>query len=232
MMNPKVVESYKTIGKVLKAYKSGKLPKLFKAIPLLSNWEDILFLTKPEEWSPQSMFEATKIFVGNAEAVQTQRFLNLVLLPAVRDNISAHKKLNYHLYMSVKKAMFKPNALFKGFVLPLSKDASSREAAIIGSLLLKCSVSVQHASACLLKICEFPYSLGTNFFIKIFLSKNYAFPDRVIESLVDYFFQFTNESMVKFQDDQGEDFQMPVLWHQSLLLFVQKYRHCLDDEQK
>jgi len=32
-MDPKVVEVYKTVGKVLKAYKSGSLPKIFKVIP-------------------------------------------------------------------------------------------------------------------------------------------------------------------------------------------------------
>jgi essential nuclear protein 1 len=66
-MNPKIVEAYKLVGKILKTYKSGKLPKIFKAIPMLSNWEDILFLTKPEEWSSRSMYEATKIFVSNCE---------------------------------------------------------------------------------------------------------------------------------------------------------------------
>lgn len=66
-MNPKVVEVYRSVGKVLKAYKSGKLPKVFKMIPQLKNWEDILFLTKPEEWSNRSMYEATRIFVSNQD---------------------------------------------------------------------------------------------------------------------------------------------------------------------
>ena len=82
-MNPKVVEVYRTVGKVLKAYKSGKLPKVFKVIPQLSNWEDILFLTKPEEWSNWAMYEATRIFVSNQDEKQVQWFLNLVLLPSI-----------------------------------------------------------------------------------------------------------------------------------------------------
>jgi len=32
-MDPKVVEVYRTVGKVLKQYKSGKIPKIFKVIP-------------------------------------------------------------------------------------------------------------------------------------------------------------------------------------------------------
>ena len=69
-IRPEVVNAYKAIGKIMSKYKSGKIPKLFRAIPMLANWEDILFLTRPESWSPQSMFEATKIFVSSFEPVQ------------------------------------------------------------------------------------------------------------------------------------------------------------------
>jgi essential nuclear protein 1 len=64
-LDPKVVAAYKSLGSVLKQYKSGKLPKIFKIIPQIANWEEVLFLTKPSEWSPQSTAEATKIFVSN-----------------------------------------------------------------------------------------------------------------------------------------------------------------------
>lgn len=65
-----------------------------------------------------------------------QRFYNLVLLPAVRENITTYKKLHYHLYMALKKALFKPAAFFKGFLLPLAEDEpTSREALIVGSIL-------------------------------------------------------------------------------------------------
>jgi hypothetical protein len=37
--------------------------------------------------------------------------------------------------MAVKKAMFKINAFFKGFLLPLAETATTREAIIIGSIL-------------------------------------------------------------------------------------------------
>ena len=59
----------------------------------------------------------------------------MVLLPAVRDNIDKHKKLNTHLYNAVKKSIYKVGAFFKGFLLPLAKDATIREAAILGSIV-------------------------------------------------------------------------------------------------
>lgn len=47
-----------------------------------------------------------------------QRFYNLVLLPRVRDDIAEYKKLNFHLYSALKKALFKPGAWFKGDMTP------------------------------------------------------------------------------------------------------------------
>ena len=36
------------VGRFLSHYKSGALPKVFKVIPALAEWEDVLFLTNPE----------------------------------------------------------------------------------------------------------------------------------------------------------------------------------------
>jgi essential nuclear protein 1 len=229
-MDDKIVKVYKVVGSILTKYISGKVPKPFKVIPALQNWQDILFLTKPFRWSPQAMFEATKIFTSNLKSPMAQQFYNLVLLPAVRSNIDQHNKLNYHLYMAVKKSVFKPSAFFKGFLLPLARDCSAREAAIIGSILIKVSLPVLHAAAAMLKLCEFDYSIGTSYFIKVLLGKNYALPSRVIDGVVAYFYSFCEEGLDEY--DQEELAPMPVLWHQSLMIFVQKYKRHLNDEQK
>ena len=67
--------------------------------------------------------------------------------------------------MALKKSLYKPAAFFKGFLLPLCEggDCSLREAAIIGSVLVKVSVPVLHSAAALLKIAEMDYS-GEFFF--------------------------------------------------------------------
>lgn len=55
-----------------------------------------------------------RIFASNLKERMAQRFYNLVLLPRVRDDIAEYKRLNFHLYMALKKALFKPGAWFKG----------------------------------------------------------------------------------------------------------------------
>lgn len=64
-IDPKVIKTYKKLGVVMKTYRSGKLPKAFKVIPLVANWEELLFLTSPHTWSPNATYEATKIFASN-----------------------------------------------------------------------------------------------------------------------------------------------------------------------
>lgn len=46
--------------KVLTKYRSGKLPKAFKIIPALANWEQVLYLTEPETWTAAAMYQATR----------------------------------------------------------------------------------------------------------------------------------------------------------------------------
>jgi essential nuclear protein 1 len=116
---------------LLQGYTSGKLPKAFKIVPTLNNWEEILYLTSPEQWTPAAMRAATRLFASNLNSRMAQRythfftiityirFYNVILLPAVREDIAANKKLNYHYYMALKKAVYKPAAFYKGLILPL-----------------------------------------------------------------------------------------------------------------
>ena len=222
-MDPRVVGMFKGVGQILSKYRSGKLPKAFKVIPSLANWEEILYLTEPDNWSASSMYQATRIFISNLSPVKAQRFLNLVLLPRIRDDIGEYKRLNFHLYAALKKALFKPAAFFKGVLLPLCESGTCtlREALIISSVLVKTSIPMLHSSAALLKIAEMDYSGSNSIFIRALIDKKYALPYRVIDAVTFHF--------LKFQHDPRP---LPVLWHQALLAFVQRYKEDLSLEQK
>jgi essential nuclear protein 1 len=55
-LEPRLVEMYTQVGTYLSRYTSGKVPKAFKIIPSLRNWEEVLFVTEPEKWTAQAMF--------------------------------------------------------------------------------------------------------------------------------------------------------------------------------
>lgn len=60
-----IADIYISIGKFLRSYKSGKLPKAVKTLPSLKNWLHYLELTEPFSWSPQATYQIVSIFVSN-----------------------------------------------------------------------------------------------------------------------------------------------------------------------
>ena len=72
-----------------------------------------------------------------------------------------------------------------------------------------------------MKLAELPYSGAASIFLIVLLNKKYALPLRVIKQLTDHFFAF-----------EKDDRLLPVLWHQSLLVFVQRYHADLDAKQR
>ena len=220
----KVVEVYTQVGTLLSRYRSGALPKALNVVPSLKNWEEILLLTKPDDWSLQAIPACCRLFMSMKDR-PAQRFMNLVVLPKVRDNIAEYKKLNFHLYQALKKCVYRPAAFFKGIILPLAQEScSTKEAVIIGGLVKKVSLPVLHAGVALIKLCEIARfnSCGpVLLLINALLSKKYHLPRRVLSELVDF--------VCFFQEREGP---MPVVWHQLILLLAQRYRDSIDVEQK
>ena len=113
-IDPAVAEMYEGVGQVLSRYRSGRIPKAFKVIAQFQNWEELLVLTRPDQWTAAAMYKATKIFTSNLKEKMAQRFFNQILLPRVLDDIITYQRLNFHLYQAIGKALFKPGAFFKG----------------------------------------------------------------------------------------------------------------------
>lgn len=74
-LDDRVVDMYKGVRQILSRYRSGKLPKAFKIVPALANWEQILYLTEPESWSAATVYQATRIFSSNLKDKMAQRYV-------------------------------------------------------------------------------------------------------------------------------------------------------------
>jgi len=191
-LDPKVKTMYEGVRDVLAKYRSGKLPKAFKIVPTLRNWEQILYVMDPSQWSASAMYQATRIFASNLKDDMAQRFYSLVLLPRIRDDLAEYKKLNFHLYQALRKALFKPGGFMKGILLPLleSGTCTLREAIIIGSVISQNSIPLLHSAAAILKIVEMDYTGASSIFLRIFLDKKYALPFRVVDEVVLHFLRY------------------------------------------
>ncbi|TKY46358.1 Bystin protein [Spatholobus suberectus] len=222
-LDKSIIDIYKGVGTHLSRYTVGKIPKAFKHIPSMQLWEEVLYITEPENWSPNALYQATRIFASNFGAKKAERFYKLVLLPRVREDTRKNKRLHFALYQALKKALYKPAAFFKGILFPLceSRTCTLREAVIIGSIIEKVSIPPLHSSVALLKLSGMEYCGTTSYFIKLLLEKKYALPYRVVDAVVAHFMRFLNETRI-----------MPVIWHQSLLAFVQRYKNELQKEDK
>eukprot|EP01001_Neometanema_parovale_P005759 NODE_2168_length_1493_cov_85.086131_g2060_i0.p1 GENE.NODE_2168_length_1493_cov_85.086131_g2060_i0~~NODE_2168_length_1493_cov_85.086131_g2060_i0.p1 ORF type:complete len:462 (+),score=118.28 NODE_2168_length_1493_cov_85.086131_g2060_i0:65-1387(+) len=221
--DPKVARVYRSVGRVLSSYKSGKIPRALKILPGLNNWEELLLLTHPHTWTPHAMYAATRIFTSALNEKMAQRFFNSVLLPSVRAWMKENKALSPYLFMSIKKAMFKQKAWIKGFLLPLCEDqnCSLREALTVGSILAKSNIKVLHASVAMAKIALMPYSGACSLFLRVFLDKCYRLPLGCIDAICQHYGMFLKE----------KNPELPVLWHQGLLTFLQRYKDDLLPEQ-
>ncbi|CAN1335063.1 ENP1 [Linum perenne] len=187
-----LIDIYKGVGQFMGKYTAGKVPIPLRKITTMAHWEDLLNLTEPEKWSPNGVYQATRILASNLNGKEAERFYRLVLLPLIRDDIRKHKRLHFSLYQSLKKSLFKPAAFYEGILLPLCKlgTCSSNERDIIGSVIKKCS-------AALLQLAEMEYcDTTTSHFIKILLEKDYALHHRAIDALVAHYMRFMDESRI------------------------------------
>ncbi|KAF7713534.1 Bystin family protein [Penicillium ucsense] len=241
----KAVEVYEKVGMILSRYKSGPLPKPFKILPSVPNWQTLLDITQPERWTGNAVYAATRIFISSKPAV-AQEFIATVLLDRVREEIHETKKLNVHVYNALRKALYKPACFFKGLLFPLvsSGTCSLREAHIVSSVIARVSIPVLHSAAALLRMCDLAAeqsmrsleSTGAvNTFIRVFLEKKYAMPYKVIDALVFHFLRFRGDNPADTMTDgpgSSKAYKLPVLWHQSLLVFAQRYRNDITEDQR
>lgn len=248
MLPPRVIEAYEKVGDSLRAWTHGKLPKLFKVLPTIKNWEDLLYVTAPESWTPNAVYEATRLFISTLNASKAERFVNLVVYPRFRMDIeqSEDHKLNYHLFRALKKSLYKPQAFFKGFLFPLVEDhCSLRESLIAASVLTKTSIPVQHASVALSWLLEQEYTPASTVFIRVLVEKKYALPYQTIDDLVFYFMRFrivtdnkpdmeldVDEMDLNYNKKINRAPELPVVWHKAFLSFAQKYKNDITDDQR
>ncbi|KAM0904079.1 hypothetical protein ACQ4PT_018246 [Festuca glaucescens] len=107
-LDNRIVELYKEVGQLLRRYTSGKIPKALKRIPSLECWAQVLQLTQPEHWSPNAVYQATRLFSSNMSTKNAVRFYQAILLPRIRNDIKYNKRLHFALYQAMKKSLYKP----------------------------------------------------------------------------------------------------------------------------
>lgn len=206
------MDIYKKVGLILSRYRSGKLPKAFKVIPSLKNWSDILALTAPENWTPNATYQAVRLFISLLPPSQAETFVKDILYPKISKDLEESKELNVHLYNSMKKAIYRPGAFYKGLVIPLFRDKSLtlKRASVIASILTKCTIPVLPSSAAIMIMSKSRFTGPRAIIMKALIEKNYSFPMKVLDELAVLISRVEKEAC-------------GVIYFQTLLSLVAKY---------
>ncbi|KAL0949799.1 hypothetical protein HGRIS_009836 [Hohenbuehelia grisea] len=73
------------------------------------------------------------------------------------------------------------------------------------------------------------YTGPNSLFIRVLVDKKFQLPYKVVDALVFHFIRLSNTYKAK---SRGDTDKLPVLWHQSLLVFAQRYASDLTPDQK
>ncbi|KAI8096712.1 Bystin [Halteromyces radiatus] len=203
--------------------------KGFMIIHLLPNWEELLSLTRPENWCPQAVYYATLQFLSSPHHHQLKSFLQCVLLKQSLGFIRNHLFLDPYLNLALRRVMMVNPSLFcKVILIPLCDGqqgggCSLKEASLFGDIILKSYIPASSVANTLISIAQLSdhhYFICHSVFIILLLEKKVALPFRVLECLVHHFCSMNHQS------------KMPLLWYHSFYLFVEIYVHECVSEQK
>lgn len=213
--DPKIRGMYKELATVLRLHKSGKLPKAVNALASqkIPDWLDLLYLSEPLKWSPNALLAVTKLFAQTSDDKKCETFYGEVLLEYVEDALEKAKNLPPMLWKSLIAAARRPKCFIRGVLLPLSQSScTQKEARIISLIVRRVKLPRDHANAFIIAICQGDISLVRTIFLAGMVSRGQALAIQAIDAILNYFLRF-----------DAIDEKQPLLWHQALLDFVQKY---------
>lgn len=111
---------------------------------------------------------------------------------------------------------------------------------MISGVLIRASIPPLHSAAALMRLTDIAAEQASastesggaiNIFLKTLIQKNYALPYKVIDHLVFHFLRFRGMPSNQAQAST-KDTKLPVLWHQTLLAFAQRYKSDISEDQR
>jgi essential nuclear protein 1 len=197
----KIIKILERTGLILKIYKSGKLPKIMKIIPIFKNFEEILWFTRPDTWTPQALFVITRLFLAILKPFQMERFLAMILIPRFQEGIFlGKKKLSIHIFMALKIASKYSKNFFSFVIKPLLKkqNCTLKESIILSALISKMSFPLEVISHFLSHFLKKNFSRQKFIILNSILNKNYLLPVRIIDLILDFFIQNDFSKFISF----------------------------------
>jgi essential nuclear protein 1 len=188
-LKPKLLKILERTSLFLKVYRSGKMPKIIKVLPSFKNFEEIMWLTRPDIWSDQAILSITRSFLPKLDKIQISRFFSLVLAPRFQETIFNRDLISIHIQKAIKLSSNFPFVFFSSLILPIceSKNCSIKEGAMLGSIISKYHFAPSIIMVVLVRLLKKPITSSKCILCRIIVGKNYLIPHRIIDLLVDFF---------------------------------------------
>lgn len=223
---PQVQSMYVQLGRALRTYRGGKLPKAIMLLATerkIKNWLDLLLLMEPRSWSLDALLGVTHIFQHHGSVKRNTIYNERVLLEYTLDLVESDKKISKNMFEAFLIAGRTPQAFLVGFLIPFAQesDCSRKTAKFIGELMERVKISNTYANVFVEHLVKLEKSNVITLFISKVISRSFALTISSIDGIFAYFLSF-----------QGEYEKMNLLWNKALLEFVQKYGKNLLSEQR
>ena len=165
------------------------MPKIVKIVPNLKNFEEILWLMRPDIWSDSAIFSFTRSILPRLDKNQMNRFFSLVLAPRFQEIIFSRNLNSIYFKKTIKFLSQYPSVFFSSIFLPIceSRNCSISEGSILAAILNKNHFSSTVTMAILVRLLRGPILPTKCIILRVILNKNYLIPHRIIDLLVDFF---------------------------------------------
>ena len=194
-LQPKLLKILERASLFLKVYRSGKIPKIIRILPCLKNFEEVLWLTRPDIWSEQAIVTLTRFFLPKLDKNQLSRFYSLVLAPRLQETIFRSKTYSVHIKKAIKISSMHPSIFFSSIILPIceSKSCTIKEGVLLSSIIWKYKFPRSIIMSTLVRLIKEPITSTKCMILRVILSKNYLISLRIIDLLIDFFNLYNNK---------------------------------------
>lgn len=224
--NNKAREIYQNLGKILKVYTSGKLPKALTVLSSqkVKDWLQLLYVSEPHSWSSNALFAITTLFTQTASDSKCKKFFTYILLDILQYHLENSHKLSAKVWQALLKSGRRPKPYIFGILIPIveQNNFSKKEAKIFTQVIVRVKLPLEYSNAFLFKICSNPeISVSKTIVISKFIEKRQGLAIKIIDAIFAYFMGY-----LAIKEQQ------PIFWHQTLLKFVKNYGENINFEQR
>mmetsp|Transcript_19372 Transcript_19372/g.30275 ORF Transcript_19372/g.30275 Transcript_19372/m.30275 type:complete len:236 (-) Transcript_19372:2281-2988(-) len=185
----KIVKIIERSRSVLRSYRGGKIPRIVMILPLVKNFEEFLWLLRPDLWSSEAICSISLKFFSIMEDYQLHRFIIQIFVPRLQEIIFKRKIIPSIFFKTLKKISMKPGLIGPSVIFPLidNKTCTIKEYLTLYGILKLIKLKKNELNSIFSYILNAPFNPKLCLIIRSLITKNQPLSLEVIDKLSDWF---------------------------------------------